>query len=72
MKRNMSFTLRVLVIGLLVVSAGWGAFSKVGTTGAAFLKSGVGRGPGMGDAFGAIAEDASACWVSAGRPARSR
>ncbi len=42
------------------VSPAQAAFSKVGTTGAAFLKIGVGRSTAMGDAFVAIADDASA------------
>jgi len=64
MKRNMSITLRVLVIGLLAVSTSMAAFSKVATTGAGFLKIGVGRGAGMGDAFVAIADDASASYFN--------
>lgn len=35
-------------------------FSKVGTTSAQFLKIGIGRATGMGEAFAAIADDASA------------
>ncbi len=57
-------TLRVLVVTLLVVSASLAAFSKVGTTGAAFLKIGVGRATGMGDAFVAVADDASASYYN--------
>lgn len=38
------------------------SFSKVATTSAAFLKIGVGRATGMGDAFVAIADDASATY----------
>ncbi|MEO0074693.1 MAG: PorV/PorQ family protein [candidate division WOR-3 bacterium] len=39
-------------------------FSKVGTTSAQFLKIGVGRATGMGEAFGAIANDASATYFN--------
>jgi hypothetical protein len=59
-----NLTIRIIVTGLLVVSASWAAFSKVGTTGASFLKIGVGRATGMGDAFVAIADDASACFFN--------
>jgi hypothetical protein len=60
----MTKTVRTLLVALLVVSTGLGAFSKVGTTGASFLKIGVGRATGMGDAFVAIADDASACYFN--------
>lgn len=63
MTRNNS-TMRVLVVTLLAVSAGLAAFSKVGTTGAAFLKIGVGRATGMGEAFVAVADDASASYFN--------
>ncbi len=43
--------LSVLLISLTLCSTGWAAFSKVATTGAQFLKIGVGRASGMGDAF---------------------
>jgi long-subunit fatty acid transport protein len=39
-------------------------FSKVGTTSAQFLKIGVGRATGMGEAFSAIADDASASYFN--------
>jgi opacity protein-like surface antigen len=39
-------------------------FSKVGTTSAQFLKIGVGRATGMGEAFSAIADDASATYFN--------
>jgi len=39
-------------------------FSKVGTTSAQFLKIGVGRATGMGDAFSAVADDASASYFN--------
>jgi len=61
---RMNRTLRVLVVTLLAVSAGFAAFSKVGTTGAAFLKIGVGRATGMGEAFVAVADDASASYFN--------
>jgi len=58
--------IRISIVSLLAVSAGWAAFSKVGTTGAGFLKIGVGRATGMGEAFTAIADDASACYFNPG------
>lgn len=64
MTRKTNLMIRVLVVSLLMVSAGWADFSKVGTTGAAFLKIGVGRATGMGDAFVAIADDASASYFN--------
>jgi hypothetical protein len=39
-------------------------FSKVGTTSAQFLKIGVGRATGMGEAFSAISDDASATYFN--------
>jgi len=54
----------VVVVCSLAASTGFAAFSKVGTTGAAFLKIGVGRATAMGDAFTAIADDASACYFN--------
>jgi long-subunit fatty acid transport protein len=52
---------------LLFVTPVYGAFSKVGMAGMPFLKLGVGRATGMGDAFVAIADDASAAyWNPAG------
>lgn len=57
-------TLRTILAALLVVSAAMGAFSKVGTTGANFLKIGVGRATGMGDAFCALADDAGAAYYN--------
>lgn len=42
-------------------------FAKLGTTGAQFLKIGVGRGAAMGEVFAAVADDASAAyWNPAG------
>ena len=58
----------LLILALLAsvafVSPAQAAFSKVGTTGAAFLKISVGRSTAMGDAFVAIADDASACYFN--------
>ncbi len=64
MNRNSGYTLRTVIAALLVASAALGAFSKVGTTGANFLKIGVGRATGMGDAFCAIADDAAAAYYN--------
>ena len=47
----------LLVVCLLPLHAD---FAKLGTSGAQFLKIGVGRGTAMGEAFVAIADDASA------------
>jgi len=61
------FSLSALLAALLCLAAltpAWAAFSKVGTTGASFLKIGVGRATGMGDAFVAVADDASACYFN--------
>lgn len=61
----MTKKLTVVALGcLLLASTGFAAFSKVGTTGAAFLKIGVGRAAGMGEAFTAIADDASASYFN--------
>jgi hypothetical protein len=49
-----------LLASVALVSPAQAAFSKVGTTGAAFLKIGVGRSTAMGEAFVAVADDASA------------
>jgi len=54
----------VLLASVAFVSPAQAAFSKVGTTGAAFLKIGVGRATAMGDAFVAIADDASASYFN--------
>lgn len=54
----------ILIAGLLVVSTGAAKFSKVGTTGANFLKISCGRAVGMGDAFVAVADDASAAYFN--------
>lgn len=54
----------ILVAGLMVVTTGIAKFSKVGTTGANFLKISCGRAVGMGDAFVAVADDASAAYFN--------
>jgi hypothetical protein len=59
-----NLTIRIIVTGLLAVSVSLAAFSKVGTTGASFLKISYGRATGMGDAFAAVADDASACFYN--------
>lgn len=64
MTRHTGKILSTLVAGLLLVSAAEAGFSKVGTTGATFLKIGVGRATAMGDAFVAIADDASASYFN--------
>ncbi|MBM3312966.1 PorV/PorQ family protein [candidate division WOR-3 bacterium] len=56
--------LSFVLLTLSLPSAADAAFSKVGTTGAAFLKIGVGRSTAMGDAFVAIADDASAVYFN--------
>uniref|UniRef100_A0A7V3PU92 PorV/PorQ family protein n=1 Tax=candidate division WOR-3 bacterium TaxID=2052148 RepID=A0A7V3PU92_UNCW3 len=61
--------LKIGVISLLLASVAMfstaqAAFSKVATTGANFLKISVGRASGMGDAFTALADDASATWFN--------
>ena len=57
----------VLLAAVLVVPAGGAAFTKGGTAGLPFLKIGVGRGTGMGEAFVAVADDATAAyWNPAG------
>jgi len=72
MKHNTSLFLTLaLLASLAVVSPAQAAFSKVGTTGAAFLKISVGRATGMGDAFVAVADDASACFFNPAGLARA-
>ncbi len=59
--------LTVITLVFVVVAPAFAAFTKVGMAGLPFLKIGVGRGPGMGEAFVAIANDASATyWNPAG------
>ncbi|MFO7676145.1 MAG: PorV/PorQ family protein [bacterium] len=56
----------VLLLGALAAPSP-AAFTKVGMAGLTFLKIGVGRSTGMGDAFTAVADDASAgYWNPAG------
>ncbi|MEO0004446.1 MAG: PorV/PorQ family protein [candidate division WOR-3 bacterium] len=65
MKRVASINLKIfLLVSLSAFSLSLGAFSKVATTGAQFLKISVGRASGMGDAFTAIADDASASYFN--------
>jgi len=71
MKNRITFFLTLaLLASAALVSPARAAFSKVGTTGAAFLKIGVGRATAMGDAFVAIADDASAAYFNPGGLAR--
>lgn len=57
----------LLFLMLLLVVPAEAAFTKVGMAGLPFLKIGVGRCTGMGDAFVAVADDASAAfWNPAG------
>ncbi len=59
------FFLTLLITGMALTT--FAGFSKVGTTAVPFLKIGVGRTTGMGDAFVGIADDASAVyWNPAG------
>jgi hypothetical protein len=55
--RTMKYIALLLVICMLPLHAD---FAKLGTSGAQFLKIGVGRGSAMGEAFVAISDDASA------------
>jgi len=64
-KHRITFLLALaLLASVAFVSPAQAAFSKVGTTGAAFLKIGVGRSTARGDAFVAIADDASASYFN--------
>jgi len=57
----------VLALILVAPVTSHAVFTKLGMSGAQFLKIGVGRSTGMGDAFVAIADDASAAyWNPAG------
>lgn len=60
--------LLLVVLSVFVGSSVYGRFTKVGTAGAQFLKIGIGsRAIGMGEAFVAVANDASALyWNPAG------
>jgi len=57
----------IYCLGVIFASPNFAAFTKVGMAGLPFLKIGVGRCSGMGEAFVAIADDASAAyWNPAG------
>ncbi len=64
MKKNAKYIILILPLMILSSYAITVKFSKVGTTSAQFLKIGVGRATGMGDAFAAIADDASATYFN--------
>jgi hypothetical protein len=65
--KNRRYFLCLLICNLLIVSTCFGVFTKLGMAGMPFLKLGVGRATGMGDAFVAVADDASASyWNPAG------
>lgn len=56
-----------LLVLLAVATPGYAFFTKVGMAGLPFLKIGVGRCTGMGEAFCAVADDATAAyWNPAG------
>jgi hypothetical protein len=60
-------TIILFFIILLAFSQSYATFTKLGMSGMTFLKLGIGRATGMGDAFVAIADDASATfWNPAG------
>jgi len=62
-----TFSLLLTICYLLLANVSYGMFTKIGMAGMPFLKLGVGRATGMGDAFVAIADDASAAyWNPAG------
>ncbi len=66
-KSNIKYLLILTAISLLLTTPAFGVFTKLGMAGMPFLKLGVGRATGMGDAFVAIADDASAAyWNPAG------
>jgi len=60
--------LLVSIFGTSSVLAGWFSSDKAGTTGASFLKIGVGGRPiGMGETYGAVSDDVNAVyWNPAG------
>jgi hypothetical protein len=68
MTRNKAFTKLAAVLLLAVlVAPGHAVFTKIGMAGLTFLKIAPGRGAAMGDAFVAIADDATAAyWNPAG------
>jgi Type IX secretion system protein PorV len=56
-----------LILATVLFGIALGGMTKIGTTAAPMLKVGVGRATGMGDAFAAVADDASsAYWNPAG------
>jgi hypothetical protein len=56
-----------LILATILVGIALGGMTKIGTTAAPMLKVGIGRATGMGDAFVAVADDASsAYWNPAG------
>jgi hypothetical protein len=56
-----------LILAAILVGIALGGMTKIGTTAAPMLKVGIGRATGMGDAFVAVADDASsAYWNPAG------
>ena len=55
-------TTKYLGLLLIILLPLYADFAKLGTSGAQFLKIGVGRGAAMGEAFVAIADDASATY----------
>ena len=66
--RSPKYLLVLIALMLALLPAtGQAVFTKLGMAGAQFLKIGVGRPTGMGDAFAAVADDASATfWNPAG------
>ncbi|MEO0079091.1 MAG: PorV/PorQ family protein [candidate division WOR-3 bacterium] len=67
MKQITAFINLTLILGLVSTPALGGFAKKVGTAGLPFLKIGVGRCTGMGEAFVAVADDATAAyWNPAG------
>jgi len=56
-----------LILAIILFGIALGGMTKIGTTAAPMLKVGIGRATGMGDAFVAVADDASsAYWNPAG------
>lgn len=67
MRNLQKMRLPVFFLVGVFATTGFAAFTKVGMAGLPFLKIGVGRSSGMGEAFVAIADDASAAyWNPAG------
>ncbi len=60
-------TLSFVLVGLSLLAPSHAVFTKIGMAGLPFLKIGVGRCTGMGEAFVAVADDATAAfWNPAG------